>query len=183
MKSNAVEDRADGRVHRRDTNVAGERQAGTASRCWPIHRCYHWLWSRHDRLNDSRGTGDELSRLVPVARHHESVLRSHTWRTAQNSAAYLLGHLRPGLSLLDVGCGPGTITVDLAARVAPGRVVGLDAAGPIVEQARGLSDSVEWRVGDAYTLDPDLHDFDVVHAHQVLQHLADPVAEIGRAHV
>jgi SAM-dependent methyltransferase len=110
--------------------------------------------------------------------HHESVLRSHTWRTAQNSAAYLLPHLRPGVSLLDVGCGPGTITIDFAARVAPGRVVGLDAARPIVEQARGLSDSVEWRVGDAYTLDADLHDFHVVHAHQVLQHLSDPVAAL-----
>ena len=110
--------------------------------------------------------------------HHESVLRSHTWRTAENSAAYLLDHLRPGLDLLDIGCGPGTITVDLAARVAPGRVVGLDAAKPIVEQARALNDSVEWRVGDAYTLDADLHDFHVVHAHQVLQHLADPVAAL-----
>src|SRR5262245_5632032 len=110
--------------------------------------------------------------------HHESVLRLHTWRTAQNSAAYLLEHLRPGLNLLDIGCGPGTITIDLAARVAPGRVVGLDAARPIVEQARRLSDSVEWRVGDAYRLDADLHDFHVVHAHQVLQHLADPVAAL-----
>ncbi len=119
-----------------------------------------------------------LPREIYTHGHHESVLRSHTWRTAQNSAAYLLDHLRPGLSLLDVGCGPGNITVDLAARVAPGRVVGLDGARQIIEQARGLSDSVEWRVGDAYTLDADLRDFDVVHAHQVLQHLADPVAAL-----
>src|ERR1051326_6794083 len=95
--------------------------------------------------------------------HHESVLRSHTWRTAQNSAAYLLQYLRPGVSLLDGGCGPGTITIDVAARVAPGRVVGLDTATQIVEQARGLRDSVEWRVGDAYILDADLHDFHIVH--------------------
>src|SRR6266702_3009156 len=67
--------------------------------------------------------------------HHESVLRSHTWRTAQNSAAYLLPQLRPGMSVLDVGCGPGTITADLAALVAPGRVVALDSAQPILEQA------------------------------------------------
>ena len=45
--------------------------------------------------------------------HHDSVLRSHRWRTAENSCAYLLPHLRPGQRLLDVGCGPGTITADL----------------------------------------------------------------------
>ena len=52
--------------------------------------------------------------------HHESVLRSHRWRTAENSAAYLLPHLRPGPALLDVGCGPGTITARPRGRVAPG---------------------------------------------------------------
>lgn len=116
--------------------------------------------------------------------HHESVLRSHTWRTAQNSAAYLLDHLRPGVNLLDIGCGPGTITVGFAELVGPGRAVGLDAAPTIIDQARGLSSSIDWRVGDAYALDADLCDFDVVHAHQVLQHLANPVAglrEWGRA--
>lgn len=51
--------------------------------------------------------------------HHESVLRSHRWRTAANSAAYLIGELRPGMAVLDVGCGPGTITADLAALVTP----------------------------------------------------------------
>ena len=54
--------------------------------------------------------------------HHESVLRSHRWRTAENSAGYLLPHLAPGQRLLDVGCGPGTITLDLAPLVAPGEV-------------------------------------------------------------
>ncbi len=58
--------------------------------------------------------------------HHESVLRSHSWRTAENSAGYLLASLKAGQDLLDVGCGPGTITMDLAERVAPGRVVGID---------------------------------------------------------
>jgi hypothetical protein len=42
--------------------------------------------------------------------HHESVLRSHRWRTLENSAAYLLPHLSPDFHVLDVGCGPGTIT-------------------------------------------------------------------------
>ena len=58
--------------------------------------------------------------------HAESVLRSHRTRTAENSAAYLLPHLRAGLSLLDIGSGPGTITVDLAERVAPGPVTAVE---------------------------------------------------------
>ena len=64
--------------------------------------------------------------------HHESVLRSHRWRTAENSAGYLLHHLERGMSLLDVGCGPGTITIDLAVRVAPGVVVGIDRAQAVI---------------------------------------------------
>jgi SAM-dependent methyltransferase len=110
--------------------------------------------------------------------HHESVLRSHTWRTAENSVAYLLPHLSPGLSLLDVGAGPGTITVDLARRLAPGRVLGVDASAEVVETARAhaseQSVAVEFAVGDASALDLPDGTFDVVHAHQVLHHLARP---------
>jgi SAM-dependent methyltransferase len=113
--------------------------------------------------------------------HHESVLRSHSWRTIENSAAYLEPHLTPGLSLLDVGSGPGTITVEFGERLAPGRVVGIDAAETIVRQARALAadggaTNVEFEVGDAYSLDFPDDTFDIVHAHQTLQHVADPVA-------
>jgi 2-polyprenyl-3-methyl-5-hydroxy-6-metoxy-1,4-benzoquinol methylase len=115
--------------------------------------------------------------------HHESVLRSHKWRTAENSAAYLLPHLSAGMDLLDVGCGPGTITLDLAREVAPGRVVGVDRVElPLVDAradaaAAGLG-NVTFRVGDAYDLREDDGAFDVVHAHQVLQHLGDPAAAL-----
>jgi len=114
--------------------------------------------------------------------HAEPVLQSHRWRTADNSAAHLLPHLRPGLDLLDVGCGPGTITVDLAARVAPGRVVGLDLAPEPLDEARAAAEragaDVTFEVGDVYALDAADGSFDVVHAHQVLQHLTDPVAAL-----
>ncbi|NLP82438.1 methyltransferase domain-containing protein [Microbacterium sp. CFH 90308] len=117
--------------------------------------------------------------------HHESVLRSHRWRTAENSAAYLLPHLKPGMSILDVGSGPGTITADLAARVAPGRVVGTDASADVVAQAAAdhQAPGLSFEVGDAYALPYAAGEFDVVHAHQVLQHVERPVdmlRELGR---
>ncbi|MGW7435231.1 methyltransferase domain-containing protein [Streptomyces sp. NPDC054849] len=114
--------------------------------------------------------------------HHESVLRSHRWRTAENSAAYLIGELRPGMSVLDVGCGPGTITADLAELVAPGgRVTAVDAAEDVLAQARahaqerGLGAVVSFGTADVHALDFPDDSFDVVHAHQVLQHVGDPV--------
>lgn len=120
--------------------------------------------------------------------HHDSVLRSHRWRTAQNSAAYLLPHLRPGDSLLDVGCGPGTVTVDLVRHVAPGRVVGIDVVPEVVEQARDHARQqgddtahVSFVAGDFRALagtTTGFEGFDVVHAHQVLQHLRDPVGAL-----
>lgn len=117
--------------------------------------------------------------------HHESVLRSHRWRTARNSAGYLVEHLRPGMRLLDIGCGPGTITADLAELVAPGgRVTACDAAPGVLETARALTrerglDTVEFTVADVHSLDFDDDTFDVVHAHQVLQHVADPVLALS----
>lgn len=110
--------------------------------------------------------------------HHESVLKSHTWRTIANSAAYLAESLEPGLSLLDVGCGPGTITVEFADRLAPGRVVGLDASAEVIGKASAdfTRDNLSFVTGDAYALPFDDDSFDIVHAHQTLQHVADPVA-------
>lgn len=113
--------------------------------------------------------------------HHASVLRSHTWRTAENSAAYLLPRLVAGQRVLDVGSGPGTITADLARIVAPGATVGLDASADVIAKAAADFESptqpnLRFETGDAYALDYADASFDVTHAHQVLQHVGDPVA-------
>ena len=76
---------------------------------------------------------------------------------------------------------PGTITADIGRRVAPGRVLGIDVSADVIEEARrdaGAGPKVEFAVGDLYSLDTGDETFDVVHAHQVLQHLADPVGAL-----
>jgi ubiquinone/menaquinone biosynthesis C-methylase UbiE len=115
--------------------------------------------------------------------HHESVLRSHRWRTAENSAGYLLPYLEEGNDVLDVGCGPGTITVGLAKHVRPGRVLGIDRASDVLMKASELAeasdvDNVLFEQANVYNLPYARGAFDVVHAHQVLQHLSDPIAAL-----
>jgi SAM-dependent methyltransferase len=94
---------------------------------------------------------------------------------------YAIGCLRPGLTVLDLGCGPGTITADLAARVAPGRVLGVDQDPGVVELARQHArtlgvDNVDFQIMDAYQLALEDDAVDLAHAHQLLQHVSDPVA-------
>jgi SAM-dependent methyltransferase len=108
--------------------------------------------------------------------HDESVLRSHRWRTAENSAAYLLPHLNADVDLLDVGAGPGTITADLAGRVRSVTATEVDDATlDLTRSGVGAAENVRYAVADVHALDFPDDSFDVVHAHQVLQHVADPV--------
>ncbi len=111
--------------------------------------------------------------------HHESVLRSHRWRTPENSAAYLLPLLRPTDRLLDIGAGPGTITSGLADIV---QHVTATEIGPdeldVTRRTfaeRGVEKKVDLIVADIHALPFADASFDASHAHQVLQHVADPV--------
>lgn len=115
--------------------------------------------------------------------HHDSVLRSHRWRTAQNSAGFLLSHLKPGDELLDVGCGPGTISADLATLVDPGHVRGIDISADVIGHATSTykdhaRENLSFAVDDVYALSSPDASFDVVFAHQILQHLSEPVTAL-----
>jgi ubiquinone/menaquinone biosynthesis C-methylase UbiE len=109
-------------------------------------------------------------------------------RTAQSHAAFLLPHLSPGMSVLDLGCGPGTITVGLAAAVAPGPVVGVDQGSQQLDEARALAAGIglpnlTFQAGSCYQIPVADGTVDRVLAHALIEHLADPprtVAEIRR---
>ncbi len=91
--------------------------------------------------------------------HHESVLRSHQWRTAENSAGYLLDALAPGTRVLDVGLRPGHDHRRLraAGRARPRSSVSTaptkcSTAARDAARDAGV-DNVEFAVGDVYALD------------------------------
>ena len=136
-------------------------------------------------MNSEQLSDDSAGMARYTHGHSAPVLSAHSRRGATDSAAYLLPHLSAGMDLLDVGCGPASITADLAEHVAPGRVVALDAAAGALEAARatlserGLSEQVGLARGDVMALPFEDGSFDIVHAHQVLQHLTDPVGALA----
>lgn len=110
--------------------------------------------------------------------HHETVLRSHSSRTIANSAEYLRPHLHSEVRLLDVGAGPGTITVEFAQHVA--HVTATEIGDAELALSRSLAaeqgiSNIDFAIQDVHALNFEDDSFDIVHTHQVLQHVADPV--------
>lgn len=106
--------------------------------------------------------------------HSAATVAGHSARTAEFCAPHLVPHLSPGASVLDVGCGPGSITSTLVPHVSPGgRVVGIDSSAAVVSTAQSQfgSAGVEFLVGDLFRLPFEDGTFDFVHAHQVVVHL------------
>ena len=86
---------------------------------------------------------------------------------------------KPGLTLLDVGAGSGTISVALAKAVPDGQVTAVDVKADILPRARAIASSasvrnIEFEQADGYKLPFPNDAFDVTHCHQVLAHLKEP---------
>jgi SAM-dependent methyltransferase len=110
--------------------------------------------------------------------HHESVLRSHNSRGIANSAEYLRPYLQASTRLLDIGAGPGTITAEFAGIVA--HVTATEINDEALSLSRELAGAraltnLDFSIEDVHGLSFADDSFDVVHAHQVLQHVEDPV--------
>ena len=107
-------------------------------------------------------------------------------RRAETHAAFFLPHLATGMSLLDMGRGPGHITVGLAAAVAPGAVLGVDQSAEQLGYGRDLAarlglTNLRLQAGSCYALPLPAESVDRVFSHALLEHLADPVAALLEA--
>ncbi len=105
-------------------------------------------------------------------------------RSADTHAFYLLPYLSPGMRLLDFGCGPGTISVGLAERIAPGEFHGIDMEESQIQLARaaaraGGHDNMKFHLGNVYDLPFEDGYFDAAHCHAVLMHVPDPPAALA----
>lgn len=100
-------------------------------------------------------------------------------RTASVEAGFFLPHLKPGMSVLDCGCGSGSITLGLAEAVVPGELIGLDIGEAAIAHARNLVkergiSNVQFDVGNINEIPFEDASFDAVFSHNVLEHLSNP---------
>lgn len=92
----------------------------------------------------------------------------------------LRAHLKSGMKVLDIGCGPGPVTLDVAEAVYPGAVVGVDFSSTSIIQARAAAEggrvtNVTFQVDDTYGLDLAEATFDLVYSTNVFVWLREPV--------
>jgi ubiquinone/menaquinone biosynthesis C-methylase UbiE len=112
--------------------------------------------------------------------YSDAAVRYMKRRHAARDAAFLLPLLKPGMTLLDCGCGPGTITVGLAEAVSPGQVTGVDlepsqiALAEQTARDHGLKNA-RFQTASVYQLPFPDQAFDAVFSHALFEHLADPL--------
>ncbi|MCB1806821.1 MAG: methyltransferase domain-containing protein [Candidatus Competibacteraceae bacterium] len=104
-------------------------------------------------------------------------------RTAEKQAGFLLPHLSSGMSVIDCGCGPGSITAGLANIVAPGEVIGIDIDPKQIELAGDLNNkqglrNVRFETQSIYDLPFADNSFDAAFSNAVLSHLQTPLAAV-----
>jgi len=119
--------------------------------------------------------------------HAEEVSQFMARRTLASHGAFFVPHLRPGVSLLDCGCGPGSITVGIAALVDPGEVVGIDFAPGEVARAtqaaaRDGCRNIRIQAANVYSLPFENGRFERVFSHALIEHLADPQTALRELH-
>ncbi len=86
--------------------------------------------------------------------------------------------LRPGMDLLEVGCGTGRLTRWLAQKVAPGKVVGVDFAPRMLQVAENKGISAEFRLADVCNDDLGDRRFDLAFCFHCFPHFRDQASAV-----
>ena len=100
-------------------------------------------------------------------------------RSLESHGAFFIPYLAPGITVLDCGCGPGSITLGIATHVRNGTVTGVDMNQVQVELAtqqaaeRGIRNA-SFRQASVYALPFADASFDAVFSHALFEHLAEP---------
>lgn len=109
-------------------------------------------------------------------------------RTASVNAKLFLKHASPGMSVLDVGCGPGSITVGIAEALDPGQIAGVDiepsqvSLGNELAKSKGL-ENCKFETASIFELPYDDSSFDAVYGHTILMQfddLSSVLSEVNR---
>lgn len=110
---------------------------------------------------------------LTVDEWHQQFLRQARWTREMRFYLYQLAGLGDAQLVLDVGCGTGAITEELARRTS-GEVVGLDLDPAMIEYASGKVSGVRWLIGDAHRLPLEDGGFDLVLCNFLLLWTTDP---------
>lgn len=95
------------------------------------------------------------------------------------------------MSLLDIGCGPGSITLGFSSFLSSGRIIGVDSSAAVIEEAQAALASasngerlknVTFQTASVFALPFPEDTFDVVYSSQMFPHLSDPVAAFREIH-
>ena len=111
--------------------------------------------------------------------HTENATAFMARRTIETHGEFFLPYLTPGVSVLDCGCGPGSITLSIANRIGNGRIVGVDFAESQIQRAieiakqRGIR-NVTFHQTDCHALPFDDASFNRVFSNALMEHLVDP---------
>lgn len=111
--------------------------------------------------------------------HSQNATDFMSQRSIESHGQFFLPYLSSDVSVLDCGCGPGSISLSIASLITPGPVTGVDAGASQIEQATSAAakagvSNAEFRTADAYALPFDDARFDRVFSHALIEHLAEP---------
>ena len=133
-------------------------------------------------MSESSALNPAAGSSIATTRQEGFVARMET-RGVRPEHAFFVSHLKPGMRLLDCGCGPGSVTIGLAEVVSPAEVIGFDIDPNMIERARAAATAAEvknvsFEVGDVYGLPYPDASFDAVWSQLMLMHVPDPLGAL-----